>query len=112
MNSAGDPEDCSALARNFPRNKPEPGLRSQVARDRRADSPESLPPEKRRRFEWRRANPLGGLLNLRRFHGILSLAAMHFLYTLASTMAQSTWVLYTGYRYGWTPREVGLSLMA
>jgi MFS transporter, DHA1 family, tetracycline resistance protein len=73
--------------------------------------PESLPPERRRPFEWRRANPIGGLLNLRRFHGILGLAAMHFLYMLASTMLQSTWVLYTGYRYGWTPRQVGLSLM-
>jgi MFS transporter, DHA1 family, tetracycline resistance protein len=73
--------------------------------------PESLPPGKRRAFEWRRANPIGGLLNLRRFHGILGLAAMHFLFMLASVMLQSTWVLYTGYRYGWTPRQVGLSLM-
>jgi MFS transporter, DHA1 family, tetracycline resistance protein len=73
--------------------------------------PESLPLERRRPFEWRRANPIGGLMNLRRFHGILGLAAMHFLYMLASTMVQSTWVLYTGYRYGWTPRQVGVSLM-
>ncbi|MSU49615.1 MAG: MFS transporter [Opitutus sp.] len=73
--------------------------------------PESLPPEKRRKFEWRRANPIGGLLSLRRFHGILGLAGMHFIYMLASTMLQSTWVLYTGFRYGWTPRQVGLSLM-
>ena len=73
--------------------------------------PESLPPEKRRAFEWRRANPVGGWLNLRRFTGILPLAAMHFLYMLASTMTQSTWVIYTGYRYGWTPRDVGISLM-
>lgn len=73
--------------------------------------PESLPPERRRPFEWRRANPIGGLLNLRRFHGIFGLATMHFLAMLATTMLQSTWVLYTGHRYGWTPRQVGLSLM-
>lgn len=73
--------------------------------------PESLPPERRRKFEWSRANPIGGLLNLRRFHGILGLAGMHFLFNLASTMLQSTWVLYTGYRYGWSPRQVGVSLM-
>jgi len=72
--------------------------------------PESLPPERRRAFEWKRANPVGALLLLRRFPGILGLAGMYFLYFLGSIMLQSTWVLYTGYRYGWGTREVGLSL--
>jgi DHA1 family tetracycline resistance protein-like MFS transporter len=73
--------------------------------------PESLPPEKRRAFEWKRANPVGGLFLLRRFHGIFGLAGMQFLYLLGSLMLQSTWVLYTGYRYGWGPQQVGFSLM-
>lgn len=73
--------------------------------------PESLPPEKRRAFEWKRANPVGALLMLRRFPGILRLAGMYFLYFLGSIMLQITWVLYTGYRYGWGPQQVGLSLM-
>jgi DHA1 family tetracycline resistance protein-like MFS transporter len=73
--------------------------------------PESLPPERRRAFEWKRANPVGGLILLRRFHGIFGLAGMQFLYLLASLMLQSTWVLYTGYRYGWGPQQVGWSLM-
>ena len=74
--------------------------------------PESLPPERRRAFEWKRANPVGALFLLRRFRGILDLAGMQFLYLLGSFMLQSTWVLYTGYRYGWGTREVGLSLAA
>jgi DHA1 family tetracycline resistance protein-like MFS transporter len=74
--------------------------------------PESLPVEKRKAFDWRRANPVGGLLNLRRFPGILGLAAVHFFTAFGNMMIHSTWVLYTGYRYGWTPREVGFSLMA
>lgn len=74
--------------------------------------PESLPAEKRRPFEWKRANPVGGLLNLRRFPGIFGLAGVYFLSVFSTMMLQSSWVLYTGYRYGWTPREVGLSLMA
>jgi DHA1 family tetracycline resistance protein-like MFS transporter len=73
--------------------------------------PESLPPERRRAFEWKRANPVGGLMLLRRFQGIFGLAGMQFLYLLGSLMLQSTWVLYTGYRYGWGPQQVGLSLM-
>lgn len=73
--------------------------------------PESLPPDRRRAFSFARANPLGSLLNLKRIHGIAQFAAMHFIYMLGHTMLQSVWVLYTGYRYGWTPRQIGLSLM-
>lgn len=73
--------------------------------------PESLPPERRRPFDWKRANPVGGLLNLRRFPGIFGLAGVYFLSIFGSMMLHSTWVLYTAYRYGWTPRDVGLSLM-
>ena len=72
--------------------------------------PESLPLDKRRPFEWKRANPVGALVMLRRFPGILALAGVYFLYMLGSIMLQSIWVLYTGYRYHWSTREVGLSL--
>jgi DHA1 family tetracycline resistance protein-like MFS transporter len=73
--------------------------------------PESLPVEKRRAFNWTRANPIGGLRNLRRFPGIFGLAGVYFLSVFGTMMLHSTWVLYTGYRYGWTPRQVGISLM-
>jgi DHA1 family tetracycline resistance protein-like MFS transporter len=73
--------------------------------------PESLPADKRRAFSWRRANPVGGLSNLRRFPGIFGLAGVYFLSVFGTMMLHSTWVLYTGYRYGWTPRQVGISLM-
>ena len=72
--------------------------------------PESLPPERRRAFAWKRANPVGALALLRSLPGILGLAGMYFLYMLASLMLQSIWVLYTGYRYGWNTLQVGLSL--
>ena len=73
--------------------------------------PESLPPENRRAFDWKRANPIGGLVNLRRFPGIFGFAGVYFLSIFGTMMLQSTWVLYTSYRYGWTPRDVGVSLM-
>lgn len=73
--------------------------------------PESLKPENRRAFSWKRANPAGALLELRRFPGVLSLAEAYFILALAQVMMFSTWALYTDYRYHWTPFDVGLSLM-
>jgi DHA1 family tetracycline resistance protein-like MFS transporter len=73
--------------------------------------PESLRPENRREFSWKRANPVGALAALRRFPAVLGLVESFFLLTLAQTMLQSTWALYTGYRYQWSPLQIGLSLM-
>jgi DHA1 family tetracycline resistance protein-like MFS transporter len=72
--------------------------------------PESLPPERRAAFSWRRANPVGALNLLRSHPQLLSLAAVAFLYYLAHEVLPSTFVLYTGYRYGWDERTVGLTL--
>src|SRR5262249_31370988 len=58
-----------------------------------------------------RANPLGALLNLRRIHGVAWFAAMHFIYMMGHTMLQSVWVLYTSYRFHWSHRQTGFSLM-
>lgn len=72
--------------------------------------PESLPPENRRPFDWRRANPVGSLLNLRRYPVILSLvSALIFIY-LAGHANQSTWTYITMEKFGWDTREVGFSL--
>ena len=72
--------------------------------------PESLVPEHRRSFTWGRANPVGSLLALKRFPVVLGLVETYFLSNLAHQVLPSTWVLYTGYRYHWTPKEVGASL--
>ena len=72
--------------------------------------PESLPPEKRRAFEWRRANPLGSLRLLRSHPQLSGLAVVVFLSNLAHAALPATFVLYAGYRYGWTERDVGFAL--
>lgn len=73
--------------------------------------PESLKPESRREFSWKRANPIGALLALRNFPAVLGLAESYFILMVAQTMMFSMWALYTDYRYHWSPREVGFSLM-
>ncbi len=74
--------------------------------------PESLPPERRAAFSWRRANPLGSFEFLRAEQHVRGFAVLHFLYQLAHQSLQSVFVLYTGYRYGWQSAEVGWSLAA
>lgn len=72
--------------------------------------PESLPRERRSPVRWRKANPLGAVLALRRFVGVIPLAAVLTLVNLATFSLHAVWVLYTAYRFGWGPREVGWSL--
>ncbi|MFC5524440.1 TCR/Tet family MFS transporter [Rhodanobacter ginsengisoli] len=73
--------------------------------------PESLPKERRSaRFDWRHANPFGALVLLRRYPQVFGLAAVFFLINLAQFSLNSTYVLYTDYRYGWGPQAVGYTL--
>ncbi|MEZ5316125.1 MAG: TCR/Tet family MFS transporter [Vicinamibacterales bacterium] len=74
--------------------------------------PESLPPERRSAFSWRRANPLGSLRFLRAEPQLRGLAVVHFLYYVAHQALPTVFVLYAGYRYDWTTTEVGWSLAA
>jgi DHA1 family tetracycline resistance protein-like MFS transporter len=74
--------------------------------------PESLPPDRRRPFEWRRANPLGSLVLLRSHRELAGLAAVTFLSNLAHAALPATFVLYAGLRYDWDERDVGLVLAA
>jgi len=72
--------------------------------------PESLPPQSRMAFGWRRANPVGSLVLLRSHHELFGLAAVAFLGYLAHAVLPSTSVLYMGYRYGWGTAAVGLMM--
>jgi DHA1 family tetracycline resistance protein-like MFS transporter len=72
---------------------------------------ETLRPERRRAFDWRRANPLGSLRQLQRLGGrSAALGLSIFLWQFSLQALQSIWPYYSGYRYGWTPLMIGLSL--
>jgi DHA1 family tetracycline resistance protein-like MFS transporter len=72
--------------------------------------PESLPKERRKAIEWRKANPLSSLAGLARLKAVGVLVVVIGLVTLAQFILHGTWVLYTEFRFGWGPRENGLSL--
>jgi len=74
--------------------------------------PESLPPERRRAFEWRRANPIGSLVLLGSSRQLAGMGGVLFLSNLAHAALPATFVLYASYRYGWSSRDVGLALAA
>jgi DHA1 family tetracycline resistance protein-like MFS transporter len=72
--------------------------------------PESLPVSGRRDFVLREVNPLAWLLSRRQKPLMRGILGGFFLYVLAQTGLQASWVLFTEQRLGWTPRDIGLSL--
>lgn len=72
--------------------------------------PESLPERERRPFRWKRANPLGTLIQMRQYPVLVGLAGALVLLYLSSHATQSTWTFYTMEKFSWSEREVGYSL--
>jgi len=72
--------------------------------------PESLSKENRRAFSWARANPVGSLLQLRKYPAISGLILSLTLVYLAAHAVQSNWNFFTIYRFHWSGKMVGLSL--
>jgi len=72
--------------------------------------PESLPPEKRRSFSIARCNPITALISLRSRSIVMWLAVIYLLYQISHQVYPAIWALYTENRYGWTPRQIGMSL--
>ncbi len=60
---------------------------------------------------WRRANPVGSLRLLRSHPELMGLATIILLYQFAHQVLQSVFVLYGSYRYGWSEKRIGLTLM-
>lgn len=72
--------------------------------------PESLPPEKRRPFEWRRANPVSLLKVFKGYPSVLPLAAILTLYHFASSAYPTLWSFWGIAQFGWTELTIGLTL--
>ncbi len=72
--------------------------------------PESLDKTHRREFDWKRANPIGSLLHLKKYPDIGNLIIAMILVYLAAHAVQSNWSFYTIERFSWNERMIGISL--
>lgn len=72
--------------------------------------PESLPPEMRRKVEFSKLNPLASVFHVLKPSPILILVYVYFFVFLAGQVHPVNWTLYTQTKFGWSAREVGLSL--
>ncbi len=72
--------------------------------------PESLSKENRRGFEWRRANPLGSLMQLKKYPAVGELVVSLVLVYIAAHAVQSNWSFFNIEKFHWTPKMIGISL--
>ena len=72
--------------------------------------PESLAKEHRRPFEWNRANPLGSLLQLRKYKGVEGLIISLVFVYIAGHAVQSTWTFFNIEKFQWSNTLMGISL--
>jgi len=73
--------------------------------------PETLAPENRRKFDWKRANPFGALIQIRKYPAVFSLVFAVALMLLGHAVFPAIWSYYTAYRFGWDAGDIGFSLM-
>jgi MFS transporter, DHA1 family, tetracycline resistance protein len=72
--------------------------------------PESLSQANRRPFDWKRANPVGSILNLRKYPTLIGLFVAVFFVFMAAHAVQTTWTYFNMEKFHWNPAEVGYSL--
>ena len=71
---------------------------------------ESLKTKNQREFMWYRANPIGAILDLRKFEGIYSLLLVFLLFTIGTSIYAAIWPFFTVERFSWSPGMIGISL--
>jgi len=72
--------------------------------------PETLPNNKRRKFEWRRANPFNALMRIKNLPMIGNMMFVVLIYSTASNVYPSIWSFFTIERFGWDTKMVATSL--
>ena len=74
--------------------------------------PETLAKDKRRPFEWARANPFGTFKVFQHYHGVLPLCVIMFVYFFASAVYPAIWPFWGIAKFGWSELVIGLTLAA
>ncbi|MGD0192164.1 MAG: MFS transporter [Rhizomicrobium sp.] len=74
--------------------------------------PESLPKERRRAFDWSRANVFGTIFQIARKPHVLGYAIATMIYFVANTVYPSTWAFVMTAKFNWSSLLIGVSLGA
>lgn len=72
--------------------------------------PDTLKPEDRRAFDWRRANPLGAWNAMRAMPGMGAAIMVVLLWNIAGAVYPLTWPYFGIARFNWSNGMIGLSL--
>jgi MFS transporter, DHA1 family, tetracycline resistance protein len=72
--------------------------------------PESLKKENQRKFEWKRANPVGTLISVWQYKVVAGLFVALALVYISAHAVQTNWSYYVIEKFKWTPAMIGGSL--
>ncbi|MES3016962.1 MAG: TCR/Tet family MFS transporter [Bacteroidota bacterium] len=72
--------------------------------------PESLTKEHRRPFDWKRANPMGSLMQLKKYKGVGGLIVSLIFVYISAHAVQSTWTFFNIEKFNWSNALMGVSL--
>lgn len=72
--------------------------------------PESLDKGNRRNFDWKRANPVGSIMQLKKYPAVGALMISMTLVFLAAHSVQSNWAFFNIEKFGWDSKMIGISL--
>jgi DHA1 family tetracycline resistance protein-like MFS transporter len=71
--------------------------------------PETLSPERRRHFDWRRANPLGTIQQMAKVPVVFGFLLVIFAMQLGGQVTNAVWSFFTILQLGWSPLMIGIS---
>ncbi len=74
--------------------------------------PETLTEENRREFSWKRANPLGSFVQMKKLPMVFWFLIAMFFFNIAHFVYPAVWNFYTKEMFDWSNREIGISLAA
>jgi len=72
--------------------------------------PETMDPQEQRSFSFKRANPIGALLSLRKLPNVLGIAFVYLLWVTSTNIYPVSWAYFAPVKFGWDSKTVGLSL--
>ena len=72
--------------------------------------PETLASDKRRAFEWRRANPFGAFKVFATYSGVLPMCSVLAAFFFFSSVYPAIWPFWAKARFGWSEAMIGVTL--